>query len=251
MQELAVKNEETIDELKKFDLRIVQPRHGYRFSLDPLLLCDFAHLRAEETAMDLGAGCGIIPLILARSAPGSRLVGVESQAEMAELAGRNAALNGLADRVEIRHADILEIKKLCPPSSFDLVVANPPYRKPGTGRISPKKGRDLARHESTASLADFLAAAKNLVTLTGRICFIYHPSRLAEFLTEASAMKLSPARLRMVHGNPSAEARMFLIELVKGRKCELAILPPLFVYEENGEYTQEMEMILGCAGQAP
>ncbi len=240
-----MRTEETIDELRKYDLKIIQPRHGYRYSLDPLLLCDFAAIRDGEEAVDLGAGCGIIPLILSRTAQGSRLVGVESQSEMADLAERNVALNGLAERVAIRNADILDVKKLFPASSFDLVVANPPYRKRSTGRISPKPGRDLARHESTASLTDFLAAAKNLVKLTGRICFIYHPSRLAEFLTEAGAMKLSPARLRMVHGNCSAEARMFLIELVKGRKSELAILPPLFVYEENGGYTQEMEMILG------
>lgn len=246
MQEPAVKNEETIDALKKFDLRIIQPRDGYRFSLDPLLLCDFADISDEEAAMDLGAGCGIIPLILARTAPGCRLAGVESQAEMAELAGRNITLNGLADRVEIRHADILEAKKFYSPSSFDLVVANPPYRKPGTGRISPKKGRDLARHESTASLAEFLATAKNLVTLNGRICFIYHPSRLAEFLAEAGALKLSPMRLRLVHGTPSAEARMFLIEMVKGKKCEMKILPPLFVHDEQGGYTREVERIFGC-----
>jgi len=240
-----VRNEETLDELRKFGLKIIQPRHGYRFSLDPLLLCDFAAIRAGENAVDLGAGCGIIPLILARTAEGSSLVGVESQAEMAELAGRNVALNGLSERVTIRHADILDVRKLFPSSSFDLVVANPPYRKRGTGKLSPKPGRDLARHESTASLGDFLTAAKNLVKLTGRICFIYHPSRLGELLTEANTLKLSPVRLRMVHGNATAEGRMFLIELVKGRKCDLSVLPPLIVFKDNGEYTQEMEMILG------
>ena len=241
----SVRDEETVDELRRYGLKIIQPRDGYRFSLDPLLLCDFAAIRDGDEAVDFGAGCGIIPLILARMAPGSSLVGVESQAEMAELAGRNVALNGLSERVQIRHADILDVRKLFPSSSFDLVVANPPYRKRGTGKLSPKPGRDLARHESTASLGEFLAAAKNLVKLTGRICFIYHPSRLAEFLGEAGAMKLSPVRLRMVHGNSAAEARMFLIELVKGRKCDLSVLPPLFVFKDNGEYTQEMEMIFG------
>lgn len=242
-----MKNEETLDELRKYDLKIIQPRHGYRYSLDPLLLCDFAAIRDDEEAVDLGAGCGIIPLILARTAPDSRLVGVESQSEMAELAVKNVLLNGLAGKIDIRHADILDVKKLFPASSFDLVVANPPYRKRGTGRISPKPGRDLARHESTASLADFLAAAKNLARLTGRICFIYHPSRLAEFLIEADAMKLAPVRLRMVHGTPAAEARMFLIEMAKGRKCDLTVLPPLFVHDEKGDYTQEMELILSGA----
>ncbi|MRR06906.1 MAG: tRNA1(Val) (adenine(37)-N6)-methyltransferase [Deltaproteobacteria bacterium] len=240
-----MRDEETVDELRRYELKIIQPRDGYRFSLDPLLLCDFAAIRAGEKAVDLGAGCGIIPLILAREAGESHLVGVESQAQMAELAQRNVALNRMNERVQIRHADILEARKLFPPSSFDLVVANPPYRKKGSGRISPKPGRDLARHESTASLRDFLAAAKNLVKLPGRICFIYHPSRLAEFLTEAGAMKLSPVRLRMVHGNSAAEARMFLIELVKGRKCDLSVLPPLFVYDDNGEYTRECKIIFG------
>ncbi|MRR53730.1 MAG: methyltransferase domain-containing protein [Deltaproteobacteria bacterium] len=240
-----MRSEETLDELRKYGLKIFQPRHGYRFSLDPLLLCDFAGIRAGEKGIDLGAGCGIIPLVLARMAGGSSLVGVEGQAEMAELAGRNVALNGLSERIEIRHADILEIKKLFPPSSFDLVVANPPYRKRGSGRISPKPGRELARHESTATLPDFLAAAKNLVKLSGRICFIYHPSRLVEFLREAEGLKLSPVRLRLVHGNSTAEGRMFLVELVKGRKGDLAVLPPLFVYDDNGEYTRESKMIFG------
>lgn len=240
-----MKTEETLDELRKYGLKIIQPRYGYRFSLDPLLLCEFAAIRAGEKAVDLGAGCGIIPLVLARKAQRSRLVGVESQVKMAEYAERNVVLNGLTERVDIRHADILDAKKHFPASSFDLVVANPPYRKRGTGRISPKPGRDLARHESTAALSDFLATAKYLVTLSGRICFIYHPSRLAEFLTEAGIMKLSPVRLRMVHGNSTAEARMFLVELAKGRKCDLSVLPPLFVYDDNGEYTREMEMILG------
>ncbi len=237
--------EETIDELQAYGLKIIQPRDGYRFSLDPLLLCDFAGIRKEEAAVDLGAGCGVIPLILARKADGATIDGVEAQQEMADLARRNVFLNGLSDRVSIVHVDVTTLREHFPASSFDLVVSNPPYRKRGTGRISPKPGRDDARHESTATLADFLAAAKNLVRLTGRICFIYHPSRLGELLAEAAALKLSPLRLRMVHGTLAADARMFLIELVKGRKGELKILPPLFVYGEDGEYSGEMKRIFG------
>ncbi len=236
---------ETIDELQAYGLKIIQPRHGYRFSLDPLLLCDFAGIREGETAIDLGAGCGVIPLILARKTEGSRISGIEAQPEMADLARRNVSLNGLSDRITIVHGDVAAIREHFPASSFDLVISNPPYRKRGTGRISPKPGRDDARHESTASLGDFLAAAKNLVRLTGRICFIYHPSRIVEFLTEAAALKLSPLRLRMVHGNSAAEARMFLVEMVKGRKGELKILPPLFVYGDDGEYSVEMKKIFG------
>jgi len=243
-----VKNEETLDELRKYDLKIIQPRHGYRYSLDPLLLCDFAAIRDDEEAVDLGAGCGIIPLILARTAPDSRLVGVESQSEMAELAVKNVLLNGLAGKIDIRHADILDVKKLFPASSFDLVVANPPYRKRGTGRISPKPGRDLARHESTASLADFLADGEKPGQTHGvaSVLSIIRPG-WRNSSSRPTQMKLAPVRLRMVHGTPAAEARMFLIEMAKGRKCDLTVLPPLFVHDEKGDYTQEMELILSGA----
>ena len=240
-----MKGEETVDELRKHGLRIIQPRHGYRFSLDPLLLCDFATIREREEGVDLGAGCGVIPLILARSAAGTRFTGVECQETMVDLANRNIDLNGLSDRVVIRHADVLHVKDYFEPSSFDLVVANPPYRKRGSGRISPKQGRDTARHESTAELADFLASAKYLVKPTGRICFIFHPSRVTEFLTNAAGLKLAVTRVRMVHGSAASEARMFLVEMVKGRKADTRVLPPLFVYDADGEYSREMDGILG------
>lgn len=237
--------EETLDELRKYGLKLNQPRHGYRFSLDPLLLCDFASIREGEEGIDLGTGCGVMPLVLSRTAAGTRLVGVESQQAMADLADRNLALNGLGDRVRILHADVLEVRSHFAPSSFDLVVSNPPYRKRDTGRVSPKPGRDLARHELTASLADFLSASKYLVKPGGRICFIYHPSRLPELLVEAAVLKLCPLRLRMVHGNASAEARMVLLELVKGRRGDLKVMPPFFVYGTDGEYTAETAGILG------
>jgi len=230
---------ETLDQLTGYDLKLVQPRHGYRFSLDPLLLADFAGVRDGERAIDLGTGCGVMALVLARRAPSALVTGIEFQEEMAEIAGRNVELNGLADRVEIVAADVVELKRLYAVDSFDLVVSNPPYRRPGTGKVSPRAGRDGARHETTATLADFLAAAKYLVKPSGRICFIYHPCRLAELMAHAAALKLAPLRLRMVHGNSGADARMFLIELVKGRTGELKVEPPLFVRDENGDYTEE------------
>jgi tRNA1(Val) A37 N6-methylase TrmN6 len=238
-------NSETIDELRGYGLRISQPRDGYRFSLDPLLLCAFAGIRAGERAIDLGTGSGVIPLVLARKMADASVVGVEFQEEMAALAQRNVELNGLAERVGIVGVDILSLRQRFPVSSFDLVVANPPYRKPGTGRISPKAGRNVARHESTATLADFLDVAKYLVKPTGRIAFIYHPVRLMEFCAVAAAAKLILHRMRMVHGDSAAPARMVLIELCKGRRGDLAVLPPLFVYDSDGEYSGEMKRILG------
>src|SRR6185369_9089295 len=101
--------------------------------------------------------------------PRAFAVGIESNGAMAELARANVVQNCLADRIEIVSADIVDVKPLFPVSSFDTVVANPPYRTSASGRLSPKAGRDTARHESTASIADFLTAAKYLVKPSGRI----------------------------------------------------------------------------------
>lgn len=236
---------ETLDQLTGYGLCIVQPRHGYRFSLDPLLLCNFAGIREGERAIDLGAGSGVIPLVLARQCASAALVGVELQEEMAELAARNVELNGLQERVGIICDDVLSLRKRFPVSSFDLVIANPPYRRAGTGRVSPRAGRDRARHETTAVLADFLEVAKYLVKPGGRIAFIYHPVRLLEFCTAAAALKLSLLRMRTVHGDAAAAARMVLLELAKGRRGDLELLPPLFVYGSDGEYSGELKLMLG------
>jgi tRNA1Val (adenine37-N6)-methyltransferase len=229
-----VNGAETTDELRDHGLRVIQPQGGYRFSLDPLLLCDFAETANTSRIVDLGTGCGIIPLILARKIPDASLVGVELQEEMAGLAARNVALNGFQDRIEVVCDDVLSLRRRFPVSSFDLVTANPPYRKPGSGRVSPKAGRDLARHESSAGLADFLAIAKYLVKPSGALCFISHPSRLLEFIHCAGELKLSLLRLRLVHSSAAAPATMFLAHLAKGRKGDTAVLPPLFV--RDGEW---------------
>jgi len=236
----------TRDELKRFGLTLMQPKQGYRFSLDPLLLCDFANARQETSIVDLGTGCGVMALVLARMVPAARVTAFEQDADAAALAQKNVFLNGLDDRVAILHEDVLHVRQHLPVSSCDLVVSNPPYRKQGRGRLNPHPGRLSARHETTAGLSDFLAAAKYLVKpITGRICLIYHPDRFVELMVEAVAQKLAVVRLRMVHGLPDAPAKVFLVELSKGRKsADLQIMPPLIVRSDTDKYTDEVNSIL-------
>lgn len=221
---------ETVDQISAYGLQIIQPQDGYRFSLDPLLLCDFAAVTDFAKIIDLGTGSAVIPLILARKNATTSIVAVELQAEMAEMARRNTKLNQLDQQIEIISADIITLKKRYSVSLFDLVVSNPPYRTSATGRISPKAGRDLARHESTAKLADFLSIAKYLVKPAGRICFISHPSRLAEFIQLAGELKLALVRLRMVHPTSDSAATMFLAELAKASKAGAIVEPPTVVH---------------------
>ncbi len=231
----------TRDELKLFDLQILQPRHGYRYSLDPLLLARFCgQPPAAGSIIDLGAGCGIISLVLARLYPRTTVVALEKNHEMVSLIRQNVELNSLAERVTVQGNDLVGYRTLYPDSSFDLVVSNPPYRTPHSGRISPHAGRDAARHETTATLADFLAAAKYLVKPSGKICLIHLPSRLVELTSLATEMKLSVLRLRMIHNNAESPASMFMVELAKGRRTAPTVERPLFVRDLAGEYTDEV-----------
>ena len=235
----------THDELKRFGLVLYQPEDGYRFTLDPLLLCDFSKAQQELEIADLGTGSGVMALVLARMAPGARVTAFEQDQSAARLATENACRNDLSLRVNVLHEDVLHVRRHLPVSSCDLVVSNPPYRKQGRGRLNLHPGRLAARHETTAGLADFLAAAKYLVKPTGRICLVYHPDRLAELMVTAADLKLAVLRLRMVHGVPGAEAKVFLVELAKGRRHgALQVLPPLIVRSDGQNYTDEVRLIL-------
>lgn len=236
----------TRDELKRFGLTLLQPRVGYRFTLDPLLLCDFSGAGGEQQIADLGSGSGVMALVLAKMAPQAQVTAFEQDREAVCLAQQNVDLNGLSERVTVLHEDVLQVKRHLAVSCCDLVVSNPPYRKQGRGRLNPHPGKLAARHETTATLADFLAAAKYLVKpVTGRIYLVYHTDRLPDLMVEAAVQKLAVVRLRMVHGLPDAVAKVFLVELAKGRKnVNLEVLPPLIVRSDGENYTAEVRSIL-------
>src|SRR5512139_3412105 len=121
-----IREDEKLDELFDGRIRIIQKKSGYRFSLDAILLAHFAALIPAASIIDLGTGSGIVPLILARKEATARIVGVEVQPGLADMARRTIALNGVADRVSIVQDDLRELTSSFAPSSFDLVVSNPP-----------------------------------------------------------------------------------------------------------------------------
>jgi len=241
----VIREDVTLDTLRRYGLTIAQPRRGYRFSLDSLLLADFVSAVVTGCLADLGTGSGIIPLILCRHLPLVTAVGLDCNEAAIKLATENAERNELKKQIEFVHGDVLDIKRFFSVSSFDVVTSNPPFRTSVSGRTSPISGRDTARHESSAGISDFLSAAKYLIKPSGRICFIYHPDRLTEFICAATKLNLSLLRLRMVHGNASSQCKMFLAELAKARKGVTTALSPLIIRDENGEYTSEARLILG------
>jgi tRNA1Val (adenine37-N6)-methyltransferase len=239
---------DSVTRLRAGDLQIVQAVNGYRFSLDPILLCHFAAVGAAEQVVDLGTGSGVIPLLLARLTQASKLVGLELQPAQAARAQKSVALNGLQQRVEIIQGDLRQVRRLLPAGETDLVIANPPYRRPGSGRISPDDERAQARHELAGGLQDFVSATGWLLADRGRFAIIYLVERLPELLARMAEQKIEPKRLRMIHPRVQEPAKMVLVEGRKNGRPGMSVEAPLYIYKTSGcgrEYSAEVLEMYG------
>jgi tRNA1Val (adenine37-N6)-methyltransferase len=243
---------ETLDVLQAFDLKLPQARDGYRFSVDPLLLCAFARIDRQARVVDLGTGSGIIPQVLARTGKGRAWVGLELQGAMVERAQRSVLLNGLAGQVRIEAGDVRDLPADWPPGSFDVVISNPPYRPPARGRVAPGAERSLARFELAGELSDFLRAAAFLVKNGGQVYLVHLAERLAELLDGMRTCQLEPKRLRMVHSRAGEAAKLVLVEGRKNRRAGLLVEAPLYVYQTGAgrDYTAEALALLTAAPAA-
>ena len=241
---LKEKRPQTCDALFGGKLSICQEQKGYRFSLDAVLLAGLTHIRKEDRVIELGTGCGVIPLVLAYRAKTERkIAGVEIQPELAELARKNVNENNFGDRIEIYEMDIREISSGFEAGSFDLALSNPPYRKPGTGRINPDRQKALARHELTATMADVLGAAAFLLRQGGRVALIYPAARLANLLRSALDHGLSPKRMTLIYSYPRGPGRLVHLECRKGGGEELKVEQPFYIYGENRLYSDAMQKL--------
>ena len=236
--------EETLDALFNGRLKMFQSRAGYRFSLDALLLACFAALRGKEQVVDLGAGNGVVSLILANFHPQVAITAVEFQAALAERAGRNVKLNQLEKQIQIRHADVRVAESLGAPASVDAVVCNPPYRRRDSGRTSANDEKRIARHEIHGGLNDFLKAGAFLLRPKGRMTLVYLASRTVDLLASMRALKIEPKRLRMVHSFSGGDASLVLVEGVKGGRAGVKIEPPLIIYRRGQEYSDETAALI-------
>ncbi|GIX45799.1 MAG: SAM-dependent methyltransferase [Candidatus Tectimicrobiota bacterium] len=231
-------------------LTLEQPAAGYRFSLEAFLLADFVPPAAAGPCVDLGTGCGVVALLLARRFPALPLVGVELQASLLALARRNVVANGLAHQVALVQADIRQLHRLFPAGAFRTAVCNPPYRPAGSGRLNPHPEKAIARHELTLTLPQLLQACRHLLAPRGLLVLVYPPARLAELCARLEAAGLRPRRLRLVHATLQEPASLALVEAVRGGRHGLTVLPPLAVYEAAGKYSAEMQAIFHGRGLA-
>ena len=243
----------TLDHIR--DVKIYQPKDGYRFSVDALLLYSFVQMPLAQKIADLGAGSGIIGLLLAKKYPSAGVSLFELQDRLATVAEKNVVLNGLGKRVNVIQGDIREISAVTRPGadagSFDMVVSNPPFRKERSGFVNPGEERAIARHEIKLKLPELIKAAHYLLKTKGRFFLIHHPGRLAELVSTLREKRIEVKRLRFVHSSASSEAKMVLVEALHGGRVGLKVERPLFIYDEKGAYTEEMLILYGVQRKEP
>jgi len=233
---------------ERFPRGLAQPEDGYRFSIDSLLLAAFAR-NAGARVLDLGCGCGVVGLAMLLDAPGLRVTGLEADPELADCAGQNAVRLGFGETFELVRGNVAGIRRERPvkPESFDAVVANPPYRDVGSGRI-PTGGRLAARFEAGASLEDFIRAGAFGLKNKGRFFMVYLPERMAALFAALAACALEPKRLRFAHGTATEPAKILLVEARKNGGPGLSVEPPLILHE-SGRMTDDALAFcpaLGC-----
>ena len=219
-----------------------QPRRGYRFSVDAVLLANFARPQAGSRVLDLGAGCGVISLIMAWRSPDIAITALELQPSLFELCRSNIERNRLVSRIRSIQGDLRRPDSLLKAASFDLVVCNPPYYKVGSGRINPASEQAAARHEITADINQCVQAAAWALRSHGRTAFIFPAQRGAALLAALHRHRLEAKRLQVVYSFPGADGRLLMVEAVKGGGEELRILPPFYIYKaaDNRQYSPEM-----------
>jgi tRNA1Val (adenine37-N6)-methyltransferase len=225
----------------KTELFIEQENTGYRYSIEPFLLSDFMTLLPGQSVLDIGAGCGIIPLLIVHREPTLKVTAIEIQDS--SQAQKNIHQNKMEKQISLIHGDFLKEAKNLEPESFDHIVSNPPYRKIKTGRINPDSGKALARHELALSMSSLLDKSAPLLKKNGQITLAYPPERLSELMRELECRSLYPNQAQFVHGNYKAPAKIVLVSAFKGKKADFSVAPPLAVYNEDGTYSKEMEEV--------
>lgn len=238
---MELEENERIDDLEINNYKIIQKKDGFCFGIDSVLLSDFAKdIRNGSNVIDLGTGTGILPILLCAKTKINKIIGIEIQEEIAEMAKRSVDLNNLQEKIEIINCDIKNINKFIPKNKFDVIITNPPYMKENTGKININEKKLISRHEITANLEDFIIASKELLKDNGSFYIVYRPNRLIDICYLLRKHKLEPKILRFVYPKINSEANLLLIKAVKNGGDFLKIKEPLYVYNENGNYTDEI-----------
>ena len=234
---------ERLDDLQLAGMKILQKEDGFRFGMDAVLLADFARVEPKDVAADFGTGTGILPLLLLGRGKGRHIHAFEIQPDMADMAARTMALNGITDKVTVHALPVEEALSVLEPCSVDSIICNPPYGTPGTTLLNPSDTLRLARHQTAEGLSAWLKMAHRLLKGKGRLSMVYPAPRMLELMQSMEQARLVPKRFRLIYPAAHKPANLVLVEAVKDAKPMLHPEPPLIVYEADGSMTEELKRI--------
>lgn len=242
---LFIKEDENIDDLQLNGLNLIQKKDGFKFGVDAVLLSDFANVKTKHSVVDLCTGTGIVPFLLYGKYNPKEVLGIEIQDDMVEMAQRSVKLNSLDGKVSFMNLDLKNTDELKKLGRFDVLTVNPPYKLNNSGILNPTDKLAIARHEIMCNLEDVIVAARTLLKDNGRMFIVHRPERLADIFMLMRKYKIEPKRVKMVHPKANKAPNIVLVEGQRDGGAYLKWDEPLYVYNENGKYTEEINRIYG------
>ncbi len=237
---IQLKRDEVIDDLQRDGLKIIQNRQFFKFGIDAVLLTYFCNPKRPQHIVDLATGSGVVALLLSAKYQTAKISGLEIQPAVADMAQRSVLLNHLTACIDIINGDIKTWQNYFAGQSCDVVTANPPYFKCGSGIANSNDYKLISRHEVACTLDDLFSAAAGLLVPNGSFYLIHRPNRLVDIFELARRYRLEPKVLQLVVPRLGQAANLALIKCVKYGAADLKLLPPIVVYGENGQYSAQI-----------
>ncbi|MFL0252988.1 tRNA1(Val) (adenine(37)-N6)-methyltransferase [Clostridium neuense] len=240
-----VKDDETLDDLQIKGIKVIQKKKAFRFGVDAVLLANYAKIKRRARVVDLCSGTGIIPFIIAGKTEAASITGVEIQGDLVNMADRTVKYNNFEDKINFIHGDLKDIKLIKAIAKADVVTVNPPYKLCNSGIVNKNDNNAISRHEICCNLEDVIAASRVILKDNGKLFMVHRPERIADVLCMMRKYKIEPKSIKMVHPSAGKAPNIMLIEGQRDGGRFLKWEEPLYVHNEDGSYTNEIEKIYG------
>jgi len=238
-------SDEAIDDLQLDNLYLIQKKQGFRFGIDAVLLSNFANVKNKHRVVDLCTGTGIVPFLIYGKYKPKEVIGIEIQEDMVEMAIRSSQYNEVENVISFKNADLKDIKYLSSLGTFDVLTVNPPYKLNNSGIVNLDDKLAIARHEIMCSLEDVIVASRKLLKDNGRMFIVHRPERLIDIFELMRKYKIEPKRVQMVQPNINKAPNIVLVEGQRDGGAYLKWEKPIYVYNEDGTYSEEINKIYG------
>lgn len=242
---ISLLKDESIDDLQLDNLFLIQKKSGFRFGVDAVLLSNFANVKKKHRVVDLCTGTGIVPFLIYGKYKPREIIGIEIQDDMVEMAKRSSGYNKTEDTIKFENGDLKDLNFLDKLGKFDVLTVNPPYKLNNSGIVNPNDKLAIARHEVLCTLEDVILAARKLLKDNGRMYMVHRPERLIDIFELMRKHKIEPKRVQMIQPNSKKAPNIVLVEGQRDGGAYLKWEAPLYVYNEDGTYTKELNEIYG------